>query len=44
MMLQLFYLCHHNNPSGRESQSPLIVYFIKFHLKEMMICNQQLDL
>lgn len=44
MMLFIFYWCHHNSISGRERQSALIVYLIKFHLMEMMICNQRLNL
>lgn len=40
MMLFIFYWCHHNSISGRGRQSALIVYLIKFHLTEMIICNQ----
>lgn len=43
-MLFIFYWCHHNSISGREKQSAFIVYLIKFHLTEMMICNQRLNL
>lgn len=44
MMLFIFYWCHHNSISGRGRQSALIVYLIKFHLTETMICNQRCNL